>query len=103
MAKNLTLFKDNTGTVHVTNHTHEAPPPETEPPPEQSKDKILKARFTDRRAGQIEGFCRARRINTSEYLRKLDELDERYFDHIDLLNENADYLIPLLDRLSGRK
>lgn len=90
------FIRENTGVVNI----HQSPP---DPPPEQSKDEILKARFTPRQADRIKGFCNARRINTSEYLRKLNELDERYFDHIDLLNENADYLIPLLDRLSGRR
>lgn len=69
-------------------------------PPEQSKDEIVRARITDDKLKRIDSFCRGRRINRSEYLRKLMALDERYFDLIDRLNDHADsFLIHMLESL----
>ncbi len=71
-----------------------------EAPPEQSKDEMVRARITDEQLKRIDSFCRGRRINRSEYLRKLMSLDERYFDLIDRLNDHADsFLLQLLEKI----
>ena len=78
------------------------PLPENRPEPEipESMEPTLKARFTPTRADEIRAFCSGRKITTSDYLRKVTELDPIYFDEIEILNRHKDLLFPLLKRLS---
>ncbi len=68
--------------------------------PEESKDDILKARFTPTDADKIKEFCRGRRITVSDYIRDLAGLDTSYFDFIHRLNSNKDMLLPLIRKLT---
>jgi hypothetical protein len=68
--------------------------------PEQSKDEIMKTRVTANELDRVDSFCRGRRINKSEYLRRLMKLDDSFFDHIDLLNQERDFILKLLSKVS---
>ena len=83
-------------TVNIHNH----PAPTTEPETPLSKDETLRARVDSRKMERIDAFCAGRKITRSDYIRHHLNLDPEYFDHIELLNDCREQLIPLLKRMS---
>lgn len=76
--------------------------PECEPEIPERMDETMRVRFTPSKADAIRTFCQGRKITTSEYFRKLAELDPVFYDEIEVLNQHRDLLFPLLKRLAKK-
>ena len=89
------IFKSVKGNVTVNNFAGQ---------PDESRDEILKARFTSTVADNIRAFCRGRQISVTDYLRRYARLGDVYFDHIDTLADPAaqKIILPLLEVLSKK-
>ncbi len=87
-----TFFKEVNGKVIVNNFAAA---------PDESRDEILKARFTPTVAENIRAFCRGRKISVTDYLRRYASLGDVYYDHIDTLTdpEVQQFLIPMLQKI----
>ena len=92
MSKQINFIEENNGTINFYQGDGS-----------QSKDEILKARFTADVADRIRAFCRGRGISTTEYLRQYAKLGDVYFDHIETLINDAHVIIPLLEKITSKE